>query len=254
MSSVHKKQIENSPKGYRKWAIALAGMVLAFVGYVLYSRGELVGTCPPTLGQSAGSVPADSVVQIAAGNEASASPLAFLGVEIIPVDSVIAEQLEIPGGGGILIKSVVPDSPAENAGLERGDVIVSLANRPVKDMGSFRKVMATLSPGDNVRLGYIREGKRNFVYVELADQPAILKTAAQDTGSTDTGWGVSLSATSSALRETYGIPADVDGVVILSVVAGGAADEVGLAAGDVITGIAQTRISDLDDLFGAGRC
>ena len=77
------------------------------------------------------------------------------------------------------------------------------------------------------------------------------RKTAQSSGPGDSGWGVSLSPISSILRESLGIGPDINGIVILSVVPGGAADRAGLMTGDVITGIDKTPISDMDDFFGA---
>jgi len=188
------------------------------------------------------------LLQTGREEEASLSPSAFLGVEIISVDSVIAGQLGIPSRNGVLINSVVPNSPAQKAGLERGDVIVALNNRTVRDMDRFKEIMAKLNPADRVRIVYIRNGKKELTYVELVEAPAIQKTA-QSPGPSDSGWGVSLSPLSSNLRQSLGIGPDISGIAILSVVPGGAADKAGLMPGDIIRGIDNTPVSDMDDFF-----
>jgi len=250
MSDSSKEQSAGSFRGYRKWLVALMVMLLGFAGYFFYSTADLTGTCPTTTNQPSAAITADHVVQI---NADVTAVTVFLGVDARDLDSVLAEQLDIPGGLGVLVNSVVPDSPADTAGLRRGDVIFFLANRPVKDLSSLREIMATLSAGDNVRLGYIRAGRREFVYVELVANSDIVKTAAADTSppGSDTNWGVSLSALTAQLREQYTIDGDVRGLVILSVTPGSLADQAGLFAGDVITGVGSTDISDQADLFSA---
>ena len=184
------------------------------------------------------------------GQDVPPSPSAFLGVEIISVDSVVADQLGIPSSNGVLVNGVVPDSPAQKAGLARGDVIVALNNRTVKDVDRFREVMAELEPGDTARILFIRSGKKDLTYAELVEAPAIQRTA-QTPSSSDAGWGVALAPLSSSLRASLSIPPDIDGVAILSVVPGGPADGAGLMPGDVIRGIDNTPISDMEDLFSA---
>jgi len=191
-----------------------------------------------------------NVVQTARGEDEPLLPSAFLGVEILSVNSIIAGQLDIPGKNGVLINSVISNSPAQDAGLERGDVIVALNNRTVKDVDRFREIMAKLNPADSVRVVYMRNGKKDLTYAEPAEAPAILKTA-QSPGPSDSGWGVSLSPVTPALRDSLRIAPDIDGAVILSVLRGGGADQAGLMPGDVITGIDKTPISDMDDFFSA---
>ncbi len=250
MSDIDKEHFSDSPTGYRKWAVAMVVMMLAFAGYLLYTKADLTGTCPTINSQPSAAITADDVVQIAAD---ATSVSVFLGVDVRDIDAVLAEQLDIPGGIGVLINSVVPNSPAEKAGLKRGDVIVFLANRPVKNLSSLREVMVTLNAGDNVRLRYIRAGKRDLVYVELVARSAFVKTAvvdaSDDTDTSDSTWGMSLTALTTQLREQYGIDAGVNGLVILSVVPGGAADQAGLSAGDVIMSVGSTAISNQAGLF-----
>ena len=191
-----------------------------------------------------------SMTQAAATEEPPPAPSAFLGVEIISVDSVIAEQLGISSKKGVLINSVVAGSPAQAAGLERGDVIVALNNRTVKGVDGFREIMGKLDPGDSVRIVYMRNGMKDQAYAELAESPALVKTA-QETAPSNSGWGVSLSPINPALRESLGIPPDINGIAILSVVPGAAADRAGLAPGNVIVGVDKTPISDMDDFLGA---
>jgi len=236
-------------------------MVFAFFGYLIYSNVAGVGIDlpgaaiireldPPISGFSPTVDQVPIVQTTMAEEDASVAPSAFLGVEVTSVDSVIAEQLGIRDGHGVLINSVLPNSPAQKAGLQRGDVIAVLNTSATKDIDTFKEVVATLSPGDTVRITYVRDGKKSRVYVELAEAPAILKTA-QTTDSDDSDWGASLSSLTSALRQLFNVPSDIAGIVVLSVVPGGAADRAALMPGDVIMGIDKTPISNLDDFFSA---
>jgi membrane-associated protease RseP (regulator of RpoE activity) len=191
-----------------------------------------------------------NIVQTAALEEATAASSVFLGVEVLSVNTVIAEQLSLPSDCGVLINGVVNGSPAQAAGLQRGDVILSLDGDAVEDVDGFRQLLAAYKPGDKVRITYVRAGKKDITYAKLAALPDSLATA-QDADSSDSDWGVSLSDISSALRNSLNIPADIDGVAILSVIPGGTADEAGLQPGDVITGIDQSPVSDMDAFFSA---
>ena len=250
MRSIDKDQIDKCPKPYLKWAFVVAGMVFASFGYLIYSNvtDGVVSSNAAMVRELAPTVQQRSIVETAGAEDVSLSPSAFLGVEIISVNSVIAEQLDIPSQNGVLVNSVIPNSPAQKAGLQRGDVIVALNNRTIEDADRFKEIMAKLNPADSVRVIYIRNGKKDLTYTTLAESPAIQKTA-QGPGLSDSGWGVSLSPISSILRESLGIPPEIDGIVILSVVPGGGADQAGLMLGDVITGIDKTPISDMDDFF-----
>jgi membrane-associated protease RseP (regulator of RpoE activity) len=244
--SIDEIQAGKSLNWYYWLAFVLVGMVIGFAGCYTYSyitkgdHGLLSGI--------AGNPKADKpIVQTSLETE-PISLSVFLGVEIVSVDDDIAESFDLPKACGVLVKSVIENSPADKAGLQRSDVIVSVNNIAVEDVDGFREILAQLNPGDDVSIIYIRDGQKDKTYATVAN----LSTAAEIIEErNDMDWGVSLSVLSSDLRASLRIPADIDGVVILSVVPGGLADEAGLQPGDVITGIDNTSVASLSDFFEA---
>jgi len=253
LNTVDKDLIDKRPKGYLELAFVVAGMVVGFLGYLIYSNvtGADVGLAyPATVREPAITVQQGPIVQVAGAEEVSLSPSAFLGVEIIAVNAAIAEQLDIPSNSGILINRVIPNSPAQKAGLQRGDFIVALNNSTVKDVDGFRQIIAELNPGDRVRIVFIRDGQKDMAHAVIAESPTLLETA-QENKLGGFALGVSLSPLSSTLRRSLNIPSDIAGVLVLSVVPGGAADGVGLVPGDVIMSIDKAPISNMDDFFSS---
>lgn len=234
------------------WAF-LFGIIIMLCVYVLFESAPnrlRSGSTNDTMGDTTNVVKTANIVQTAAVEDVSVRPSVFLGVEVISVNAIIAEQLSLPGERGVLINGVVEDSPAQAAGLQRGDVILSLDGKAVDDTDRFRQLLAAYSPGDNVRIAYIRNTQKDRVYVQLVGLPDS-PTTDRDDKSAAADWGVSLSDISSAMRKSLNIPADISGVAILSVIPGGAADGAGLRPTDVITGIDQTPVSSMDDFFRA---
>jgi len=247
--SVDETQTGKCLKRYYWLAFVIAGMVVGFLGCFVYShlkKGRLDFLNAAVAGNP--KAVDKPIVQAAITVEEFQTPSAFLGVEVTSVDTVITEQLSLPSACGVLVNSVIDGSPTQKAGLQRGDVILSLNNIAVKDVDGFREIMAELNPGDDARIIYVRDGQKDIAYATLANSSAVLETA-QELGDSD--WGVSLAVLSSDLRKSLRIPADIDGIVILSVTPGGIADQVGLQAGDVITGIDNTPIADMSDFFAA---
>jgi len=245
--SVDKNQTGKGLKRYYWLAFVIGGMVVGFLGCLVYA--QIIKGNHGLLSDTAGNPKTDKpIVQTAVTIEEPSQPSAFLGVEIISVDDVIAQQLSLPTDCGVLVTSVIDSSPAQKAGLQRSDVILSLNNTAVEDVDGFRDIMARLNPGDDVRIIYVREGQKDIAYATLADSTIAMAKALQ---ADDSDWGVSLSVLSSDLRSLLRIPAGIDGIVILSVTDGSLADEAGLQSGDVIAGINNTPITDMSDFFEA---
>jgi len=133
----------------------------------------------------------------------------------------------------------------------RGDVIISIDTKTVKDADSFKNILAKLSPGEATRILYIRNGARISTYAYPIAMPALQKTAGTQDTVDSAGWGVSLSPLSPDIRDTFGIPSGITGVVIVAVEPAGIADIAGLKAGDVITGVDKSIVTDMDSFFSA---
>jgi len=247
---VEKKKIKGKPSAL--WAF-LFGIILMLGVYILFESAPnrlRSGSTDDTTDTKTDIVKTTNIVQTAAVEDVFVRPSVFLGVEVLSVNSIIAEQLSLPSERGVLVNGVVDGSPAQAAVLQRGDVILSLDSKAVEDIDGFRQLLAAYNPGDNIRIAYIRNAQKDTVYAQLVGLPDSLATA-QDADSSDTDWGVSLSDISSAMRNSLNIPADIGGVAILSVTPGGAADKAGLQPTDVITGIDQTPVSSMDEFFRA---
>ena len=245
--NVDKNQTGKSPKRYYWLAFVIGGMVAGFLGCLVYSY--IAKADRGLLSNAAGNPKTDKpIVQTALTVQQPPASPAFLGVEIMSVDTVIAQQFGLENPCGVLVNSVVDGSPAQKAGLQRSDIILSLNSIAVEDVDAFRTIMSTLKAGDNVKIVYIRNRQKDTAYAILAESSAAAAIAQQPD---DSGWGVSLSVLSSDLRNLLRIPANIDGIVILSVTPGGLADEAGLQAGDVIISINNKPITDMSDFFKA---
>lgn len=101
-------------------------------------------------------------------NRALGSPLPVrFGMEVIPVNSVIASQFGLREKLGVLVNRVLADSPASFAGIQRGDVITSIAGVPIGRMSDISRVISHFKNGDNVNVRIFRNGKTDEVLVRL---------------------------------------------------------------------------------------
>ena len=181
---------------------------------------------------------------------------AWLGIEPVDVTESMSQQLGLGISGGVLVSRVIEGSPAEKAGLLPGDIIYEFDHREVTNIQELSGLLSQAEIGDRVRVDLLREDRHRVFYVKLG--------AAVDAGSTssvrliageiipnDLRWGIVISELTEPLSQIYNIPGKEDGVIVLMVVKGSAADKAGIEKGDVIRQVDQTRIYDLADFFEA---
>lgn len=164
----------------------------------------------------------------------------WLGVTIQPITKELAKQFGLKEEKGVLISDVVEDSPADKAGIKRGDIIIEYNGRKVDDPLTLRNMAAATPPGKKTSLKIIREGNQKSLSVEigelLADQKGLL-------GLYDNALkGVYVQDATPELRESLGIPARLKGVIVSDV-----KEDVGLMRGDLILEINRIRINSLKD-------
>lgn len=92
----------------------------------------------------------------------------FLGVETTELSDQLKKYFEVDHG--VLIESVIEDSPAQKAGLKAGDVITEISGRKIEDYGDLIRTVNYYDPGETVEVKYSRKGKLNSTKVELGER------------------------------------------------------------------------------------
>lgn len=100
-------------------------------------------------------------------------PGSWLGVAVDTLSEEVAAQLPLEKGSGLLVRHVVPDSPAAQAGLQDNDVLTLLDNQILVNGDQFRKLITMKTVGDSVRLTYLRKGKQAELTAKLIPKVAI---------------------------------------------------------------------------------
>jgi serine protease Do len=176
----------------------------------------------------------------------------WLGVEIGEMDEVMAQQFGLKEKGGAIVNSVMPNSPAEKAGLQRGDVVLEINGKKMKNVIEVQDTVSTAPPKTTLQLTVMRDGARKTLSVvtekmpnqERAEknQPASVK---EDGAGTIEWLDAMFTGLNPNVREQYGIDAGVKGVVAVTVPEDSEAAQAGLDEGDVIRAINQQRITDV---------
>jgi serine protease Do len=193
----------------------------------------------------------------------------WLGVRIQGVTDEIAESLGLDKPRGALIASVSEKGPAQQAGIQPGDVVLKFDGKDVPDMRRLPRIVAETPIEKSVPVVVWRKRKEmNFdVKVgELAEnepQQASLTPGQQPpppSGSTVKTLGLSLSAVTPELKQRFSLGDEVSGVVVTAIANDSPAAEKGVRPGDVIVEVAQEEVKSpqqlaqkIDDARKAGR-
>lgn len=105
----------------------------------------------------------------------------YIGLQLVPLTAKIARDhnkdpnalVELPERNGALVQSVVPGSPAESAGLRRGDLVIAAGDRTVKDPQDLLVMVDASSLGDSLRLRVLRQGREQELSVKPAALPGV---------------------------------------------------------------------------------
>lgn len=183
----------------------------------------------------------------------------WLGVRIQEVTPEIAESLGLDVARGALVAGVTPKSPAEKAGIENGDIILSFDGKKIEQMKNLPRLVAEAEVGRKSTLTIWRKGKEKTVIVDLGQlekaeeegliaQTDIAGTAGAPKSTEIVTLGLRVAELGENLRKQYRIEGQIKGVIITEVKPDSIAGDKGLIVGDVIVEADQTAITTPKDL------
>lgn len=162
---------------------------------------------------------------------------AYIGVGFQELTPELAAHFGVQGKGGALISSVVPDSPADRAGLRAGDVITRVDNEPIRESRDLQRTLLQRKVGVKVELSVVRDKKERTVSLVTQERPSSSRSKEQRPSAkgakTPDTFGLSLEPLTPQLAERLGYGA-TQGAVVTSVQRGSPADRAGLRARDLI--------------------
>jgi serine protease Do len=171
----------------------------------------------------------------------------WIGVQIQPVTSEIAESLGLKGTEGALVAEPQADSPAAKAGIVSGDVITAVNGHAVKDARDLAKQIGSMTPGTAVKLTIWRKGEEKSFSVSLGELPKSKEARATKPESEVTRAGLpKLGMTVAPAEEVAG--SGSEGVVVTEVDPDGVASEHGLKSGDIILEVGGSKVATAEDV------
>ena len=180
----------------------------------------------------------------------------YLGISMNDVTPDNSSFFNLPDATGAIVSQVTPDSPADHAGVKRGDVLRELNGSKIKNGSALQVAVSQTAPGTDIKLGVLRDGKPENLTVKVGEFKGDKQVAENDNnGQPKRGrLGVSVGDLTDDMREQANIPSQVHGVAVQSVRSASPADDAGLAPGDVIQEVNRKPVQNAqqfaDDVRG----
>src|SRR6202049_287763 len=216
-------------------------------------QGEVVGVNTAIYSPSGGSVgiafsiPAPTVKNVIAQlKDKGAVSRGWIGVQIQPVTSDIADTMGLKKSEGALVTEPQANGPAAKAGIESGDVITAVNGESVKDARELARTIGSLAPGNAIKLNVLHKGKDESVNLTLGQLPATQEANADPAHGSDVPrLGLTVAPASSVAG------AGKNGVVVTDVDPKSAAADRGFKEGDVILEVAGKSVANPGDVRDA---
>jgi Do/DeqQ family serine protease len=172
-----------------------------------------------------------------------------IGIAIQDVTPGLAQALELATDRGALVTQVEPGSPAEQAGIKPGDVVVSIDEQSIDSGADLRNAVGLVRAGSSISVTAIRDGERRTVRTTIA--PDIEAGGAAARAADPASVSLLAGATITELPRDHPAYGRVQGVWVNAVAPGSVAARFGLRPDDVITGVNRDPVASVADLTGA---
>jgi len=172
----------------------------------------------------------------------------WIGVMIQELTPELAEEFKVKKG--VLIGDVMSDTPAEKAGIKRGDVVTAVDGKKVKTPAELRRQILNKKVGQRVIITLIRDGVKKNIPVVTTEKPSEMpeiEVKAPEEIEEEGRWlGMDVSSVTPQLKRRYNLT-DTQGVVVTDVEMGSKAFRMGVREGDIIKEINRKKVQTMTD-------
>ena len=179
---------------------------------------------------------------------------AYLGIVPQNLTPSIARAFHVDATHGALVGDVSPDSPAQRAGIQKGDIILDVNGKPVSDANELRMSISMMAPGTSVKLNVLRNGEQRPMTVALGELPTKQENASLNQQDSDNALaGVSVDNLTPDTARQLDLPPSTTGVVVTNVDPSSQASDSGLHPGDVIQEVNRKPVRNRAEFQAAVR-
>ncbi|MGR9092072.1 MAG: DegQ family serine endoprotease [Gammaproteobacteria bacterium] len=218
-------------------------------GALVNLRGELVGINTAIYSQSGGNIGIGFAIPINMVSRITEQLVAhgevhrgFLGAQLQDLDPDLAEAFGIKARTGAVLVNIIEDSPAAEAGLQPGDVVIEVDGKAVESAASLRNQVGLSRVGEKLTLTFIREGKRRNIKIKVAERdtaelPSELRNERL------------AGATFGDIPEQSPAFGRIRGVMVFEVEQGSRVAAAGLREGDIISSVNRAPTRNLQEFL-----
>jgi serine protease Do len=176
----------------------------------------------------------------------------MIGVQVQNVTPELAKSFGLPEPKGALVAEVNPDSPAEKAGIQRGDIIIEFNGHPIHEMNELPRLVADTPPGTKAHLKVLREGKEKDFHLTITElkEERQAAQAKEEGGGEEAPLGLVVKNIDPNLVKRYRLR-DTKGALVVAVEQGSAAADAGIRPGDLLLEIEGQVINSAPDFQAA---
>ena len=222
-------------------------------GALVNMRGELVGINTAILSRTGGYQGVGLAVPASIGQYVYTSLVTtgkvtrgFLGVGIQAVTPELAKSFHLDRPDGAIVTEVREESPAERAGLRRGDTVIRYQEQPIVDPRDLQRAVTTTPIGTEVTMTIVRDGAEQSLHTTIVARPMGQRVASAQQPDTESRLaGLTVEDLTPGLAKQLGVEDRVTGVVVTGVRAGSQSERAGLVQGDVIREINHEPVQSL---------
>lgn len=225
-------------------------------GALVNTRGELVGINTAIFSQTGGYQGVGFAVSTTMAKPIYESLVktgkvvrGYLGIGLQDLNQDLAKSFSIKDSKGALVSDVKEDSPADQAGLKQGDVIIEYQGILIEDGVALQRMVTRTPVGSKVPVKVMRDGRARDLTVRIGEQPELEKVAKKvESGEHDYALaGLSVEDLNQNTARELGIKGKAQGVVVTSVDPDSGAEKAGLVPGDVIQEVNRRPVKSVKE-------
>jgi serine protease Do len=217
-------------------------------GPLFNMQGQVIGINTAIIAQGQGigfAIPVNMAKELLPQLKTGKVVRGWLGLMIQDITPELAKSFGLKSAKGVLVSDVVKSSPAEKAGLVRGDVIIRFDGKEIDNAHQLTQLAAATAPNTQVKIDLLRNGKDETISLKVGTMSEGEQKIVSPEEQSD--WGMMVQELTPQLAQQLGLEPGTTGMVISDIKEGSPAAEAGLRSGDLITEVNRKGITNLND-------